>query len=185
MGRSRYASVTVVGLIAVSIYITIQFANRPALGTITNLGPADPIISKPTMQMIPIAGSTVTFSYPKGFVAHSLPAPVTPIVEAYQYLFKDVRTSQLSLTVLTLDVAGKDSSLALRRQDPEHYIQSTITSGDNSFTVMTDTRDSFNKVAYSFHNGLVGEIALIGNTAQGTSQLDDVFAQVLDAWRWR
>jgi hypothetical protein len=176
---------TVVGLIAVSIYGAIQFVNRPALGTVTNLGPADPIISKPALIMLPVTGSTITFSYPKGFVAHALPAPAAPIVETYQYLFKDDRTSQLSLTVLRLDAGGKDSNLELRRQDPEHYLLSTITSGDNSFTVMTDTRDSFNKVAYTLHNGLAGEIAIIGNTAQGASQLDDVFAQVLDAWRWR
>lgn len=185
MSRRKYYAVTAIALTAIGFYVAIQFGNDPAVGTVKTVEPPQANVVKPVVKFTQVTGTTIAFGYPDNFTISELPTPLPPVIENYRYIYKNVRTSQLAVTVVRLDAAGADSSLQLRRQDPAHYSETNISSAGNDFIIMTDTRDSFNKVAYTTHGGLAGEIAVSGNTGQGTNTLSDSFVQILNSWQWR
>ena len=185
MNRRWYFGLTAIIVIAVGIFVVKQLSNGPAVGTVLPSNAPAVTVVKSAIEMTPVAGKTASFARPSLFALLQAEPAAQPILESYRFMHKDIQTSQLSVTILRVDAAGADSSLQLRRSQPQNYTESTAVNSSNSFVIMTNTSaGKFDQVAYTIHGGMAGEIALSGSDQAGGNQLEEEFTKVLNSWTW-
>ena len=115
------------------------------------------------------------------------PSVTAPTLASYNYIKADILTWHLAInfTHLVAPNLSDDSSYLIRKDNPSEFTPSTITYGNNTFTVMTDNAgDGFGEAAFILHGDTDAIISLTGNDAAGTSGLDTAFQLVLKSWQW-
>jgi hypothetical protein len=147
-------------------------------------------VTTPSFNFTPVsvAGKYASFSYPASMTTFNVGPPSGSELEAYGYLYKDIETWFLAVTVLQLhsNSLSQDSGYEYRAINPDHYKQSSATFGENHYVIMTDTTASgFSEVAFSLNGDMSGDISLYGNDTFGTQNLVKTFDMVLTSWQWK
>lgn len=132
------------------------------------------------------------------YASFSYPNPLSPLagmdgphgeeVAIYNYGKQDVVPWHLAVAInhLQQPSLSSDSGYTLRKNHPSRYQATTVTSGANTFIVMTDTQaGGFNKAAFLLHGDLSADISLTGDDSSGGSTLAQAFQQVLQSWKWQ
>ncbi len=163
-------------------------------------GSAKGVITKPTQAQqnaglsfdftpVAVENSHASFTYPRAMAVYTAAQKQNyPTLAAYEYSYRDARIWLLTVTVnqLMSNSLQADSSYLFRLQNPSTYQHSTVTFANKTYQVMNDTTfTGFNEVAYTLHNGMSGEISLLGNDNLGVDNLQKVFNMVLTSFTWR
>lgn len=193
MKLKKYAvpmvTLAVLGAVGSSIYMNYA---GPAVGTVNNNSEAAATVAKQPTQTATIDNGYATYSYDTVLKPVEAETVRPPILASNIFRLRTTFTWQLSVTVLsTGSSAGMvDSSLQLRRNQPEKYKETKEHVGDTDFIIMSSSESGgSDKVAYSFQNGNVSEIAVTGyraaNQATDQAQLETIFKDVLTSWKWK
>ena len=165
----------------------------PAVGTVNNNSdvPASATATIPA-QTTAVDNGYATYSYDSSLKPVEPELIKPPILASNIFRIRAAFTWQLSATVLSVANNGGqvDSSLQLRRGQPDKYKETTEHIGGTDFIIMSSIGSASNdKVAYTFKDGKVGEIAITGYQAnhqeQNQRQLEEIFRNTLASWHWK
>jgi hypothetical protein len=155
----------------------------------TTVGSTAPTPVSQTATLTPVHNPYANFSYPNTLSPLAgMDGPHGEEVALYNYGKQDVVPWHLAITInhLQQPSLNSDSGYMVRKDRPSQYQATTITSGSNTFIVMTDTQaGGFGKAAFILHGDLSADISLTGDDSLGGSTLAQVFLQILQSWEWQ
>jgi flagellar basal body-associated protein FliL len=189
--RNRILSlIVIVILIGGGVYYIMSLLNGSAKGVVTNPTKAQQNAGL-SFDFTPVSVENVyvSFTYPRAMSVYTAVQKQSyPTLAAYEYSYKDIRTWLMTVSVnqLLSNSLQADSSYNFRLLNPNIYQHSTVTINNKTYQVMTDTTfTGFNEVAFSLHDGMSGDISLLGNDSLGTTYLQKTFNMVLASFTWR
>lgn len=112
---------------------------------------------------------------------------VGPVIETHNFMFRDVETWNLAITILNVPSGNLkgDSAYSYRKAYPNIYQESHTVIGEQPVTVMTDkTVGGFKEVAFLMHGALSADISLYGDDASGTGKLQATLNMIIGSWQW-
>lgn len=177
---------TIFGIIIVAALILTVDLHRPS--TAKNI--VSPVSQQPTQpKMIIIHSAYASFTYPNNMTPEVQQAtPNASGLATFTFMKKDLVDWDLVITINRLSSSNltSDAGYNLRKGDPSVYAPSTITTGSNTFAVMTDmTAADFSEVAFSVHGDMSADISLQGADATDENILPTTFREILDSWKWQ
>lgn len=155
----------------------------------TTVGSTAPVPASQTATLTLVHNPYASFSYPNTLSPLAgMDGPHGEEVAVYNYGKQDVVSWHLAVSInhLQQPTLTSDSSYMVRKDRPSQYQATTVTSGANTFIVMTDMQaGGFGKTAFILHGDLSADISLTGDDSSGGSTLAQAFQQVLQSWKWQ
>lgn len=163
--------------------------SKPAAAKVfTTVGSTAPAPVSQAATLSAVHDTYASFSYPNTLSPLAgMDGPHGEEVAVYNYGKQDVVPWHLAITINHLQQPSltSDSGYMVRKDHPSQYQAATLTSGANTFIVMTDTQaGGFGKAAFILHGDLSADISLTGDDSSGGSTLAQTFQQILQSWKW-
>jgi len=182
-----------VGILLVILVAGVWFFHeltKPSQAAIITTSSAPtPQTTQTSAPPVTVHGTYASFTYPGALkpVANQPSLSGGELAE-YEYKKSDVETWYLVISISRLGgpTLMDDSGYLLRKNNPSQYQANTLTYGDNTFIIMTDTQATdFNEVAFSLHGNISGDISLTGDDGAENASLKAALEQVLSSWQWQ
>lgn len=184
---SRRRTVVLVGTLFIIWLVGLLFhsLNSPAVGILDKSQPTPPPVMEVSKQKS-ISGKYVSFRVPT-FLEYDKHAPLGGRNLEVFYFKTGSATNSWGLNIGVDSLSGgleNDPSYKLRTDNPGSYIKSQISAGGQTFTIFSDTRANYAKVAFISNGGKEATFGISNTNERDTDLLDQTMNAVLASLKW-
>jgi hypothetical protein len=161
--------------------------NSPSYGKISQAAVVSTNNSSLNLNPVYVKSNYVSYQYP-ALLARNKDSPlVYPMVEMFNYSYRDIQTWYLAIDILniTSGTISGNSAYDYRKLNPDKYSETTRVINGKPVVIFTDnTVGGFSKLAILVNGSYQATISLEGDDSNGTDGLQQTFDMILQSWQW-
>jgi hypothetical protein len=175
--------------VVIALAVVFNLMNKPSIGTVDNpKTTSSPITTGINMSPTLFSSKYASFNYPTGLVMDSKNTTYMPVVDDYNFSYKDVQAWDLAITIFSVKSGSlSDNNAYIAREiNPSQYLKTTQIVKGSSVVLMSDkTLGYYNEVAFLIHGSYQATISLSGADQNGNGTLITTLDMILNSWSWK